>query len=165
MILGGPPTVRQVTISTIDDNKQALTGSYFQEDTAPRWHVRDTDYGFVAASSRNVEEDKAYWRLNQFILPFYTMITGVPQNARMTRMWVPKDDEHCWVLAVNFRPDMPLKDDPPADVRVEGPRFVARRAIVVHFACRGDALDEGRRAASAFEEGVEPEAGPSLRLE
>ncbi len=98
-------------VDGLDDNKQALTGAYFQEDTSPRWHVRDTDYGFIAASSRNVEQEKAYWRLNQFILPFYTMITGVPENARMTRMWIPKDDTHCWVIAVNFRPDRPLGDE------------------------------------------------------
>ncbi len=97
-------------VDQIDENKQALTGAYFREDTSPRWHVRDTDYGFVAASSRNVEDDRAYWRLNQFLLPFYTMITGMPGNPRMTRMWVPKDDTHCWVIAVNFRPDMPLKE-------------------------------------------------------
>jgi phthalate 4,5-dioxygenase len=95
-------------VDGIDENKQALTGAYFREDTSPVWHVTDTDYGFVAASSRKVEDDKAYWRMNQFILPFYTMITGVPENARMTRMWVPKDDTHCWVIAVNFRPDRPL---------------------------------------------------------
>jgi hypothetical protein len=28
----------------------------------------------------------------------------------MTRMWVPKDDRHCWVIAVSFRPDMALKE-------------------------------------------------------
>lgn len=97
-------------VDGLDDNKQALTGAYFQEDTAPRWHVRDTEYGFVAASQRNVEDNRSYWRLNQFLLPFYTMITGQPGNARMTRMWVPKDDTHCWVIAVNFRPDQPLME-------------------------------------------------------
>lgn len=95
-------------VSDIDSNSQALTGAFFREDTAPRWHVKDTPYGFVAASERSVEADKSYWRLNQFILPFYTMITGVPENARMTRMWVPRDDLTCWVIAVNFRPDKPL---------------------------------------------------------
>lgn len=98
-------------VDRLDDNKQALTGAYFQADTAPRWHVRDTDYGFIAASQRDVGDGQCYWRLNQFILPFYTMITGVAGHARMTRMWVPKDDEHCWVIAVNFRQDGPLKED------------------------------------------------------
>jgi phthalate 4,5-dioxygenase oxygenase subunit len=97
-------------VDEIADDKQALTGAYFREDTAPRWHVHDTAYGFVAASERSVEDDRSYWRLNQFLVPFYTMITSLPGNARMTRMWVPKDDTHCWVIAVNFRNDGPLKD-------------------------------------------------------
>jgi phenylpropionate dioxygenase-like ring-hydroxylating dioxygenase large terminal subunit len=95
-------------VDRIDEKKHALSGSYFQEDRSPRWHVKDTDYGFVAASQRRVEDDKAYWRMNQFLLPFYTMITSEPGNARMTRMWVPKDDTHCWVIAVNFRHEHPL---------------------------------------------------------
>jgi phthalate 4,5-dioxygenase len=90
-------------VDQIHERKTALSGGYFQEDRSPRWHVKDTDYGFIAASQRSVEEDKAYWRMNQFLLPFYTMITSEPGSARMTRMWVPKDDTHCWVIALNFR--------------------------------------------------------------
>ena len=97
-------------IDRLDEKKHALSGAYFQVDRAPRWHVKDTDYGFVAASQRDVDDGKSYWRMNQFLLPFYTMITSEPGNARMTRMWVPKDDEHCWVIAVNFRTDMPLQE-------------------------------------------------------
>jgi phthalate 4,5-dioxygenase len=29
----------------------------------------------------------------------------------MTRMWVPKDDTHCWVIAVSFRKDRPLDEE------------------------------------------------------
>lgn len=95
-------------VADVDQNKQALTGAYFQADTAPRWHVQDTCYGFVAASERNVEDQRSCWRMNQYLLPFYTSITGVAEQARMTRMWVPMDDEHCWVIAVSFRPDASL---------------------------------------------------------
>ena len=94
-------------VDGIAENKMALTGEYFRDDTSPTWHVTDTDYGFIAASSRRVE-DGAYWRMNQFLLPFYTMITSLPDGPRLTRMWVPKDEEHCWVIAVSFRPDREL---------------------------------------------------------
>jgi len=98
-------------VDGIDEKKNALSGAYFQEDRSPRWHVKETDYGFVAASERRVEDDKSYWRMNQFLLPFYTMITSEPANARMTRMWVPKDDTHCWVIAVNFRHEHALGEE------------------------------------------------------
>ena len=95
-------------VDQLDRTKQALSGSYFQEDRSPKWHVKDMDYGFIAAAQRNVERDKSYWRLNQFLLPFYTMITPLPGEALMTRMWVPKDNTHCWVIAVSFRRDRAL---------------------------------------------------------
>jgi phenylpropionate dioxygenase-like ring-hydroxylating dioxygenase large terminal subunit len=104
-------------VDRLDERKNALSGSYFQEDRAPRWHVKDTDYGFIAASERRVEGEQSYWRLNQFLLPFYTMITSEPGNARMTRMWVPKDDTHCWVIAVNFRHEHPLGEQELANWR------------------------------------------------
>ena len=69
---------RHRRLDQLDDNAQALSGAYFQEDRSPRWHVKDTDYGFIAASQRNVDDNKSYWRLNQFLLPFYTMITPPP---------------------------------------------------------------------------------------
>lgn len=97
-------------IDQLDHTKQALSGAYFQEDRSPKWHVKDMDYGFIAAAQRNVEQDKSYWRLNQFLLPFYTMITPLPGAALMTRMWVPKDNTHCWVIAVSFRRDRPLDE-------------------------------------------------------
>lgn len=98
-------------IDGLDEKKHSLSGSYFQEDRAPRCRVVDTNYGFINASCRNVEEGKAYWRMNQFLLPFYTMIAAGPENARMTRMWVPKDDTHCWVIVVSFRPDRALTEE------------------------------------------------------
>lgn len=97
-------------VDKLDEKKYAISGSYFQEDRAPKCHVVDTDYGFINASQRHVDDNHAYWRMNQFLLPFYTMIASGPESARMTRMWVPMDDTHCWVIAVTFRPDKPLSE-------------------------------------------------------
>lgn len=95
-------------VNQLAENKTALTGAYFHEDLAPKWHVVDTDYGLAAATSRYVDGDKSYWRVNQFLLPFYSMIPPTPGSSLMTRMWVPRDDETAWIIAVNFRPERPL---------------------------------------------------------
>lgn len=97
-------------VGEVDADSSALTGSFFQEDTAPKWKVVETAGGFIAATARNVEGGKNYWRMNQFLLPFYTMIPPRPQDAMLVRMWVPADDEHCWVICVTFRPDKPIED-------------------------------------------------------
>ena len=40
------------------------------------------------------------WRINYFLMPFYTMPPSHPDNACLVHMWVPVDDEHL----VNWRP-------------------------------------------------------------
>ena len=95
-------------VSQVDADHQALTGKYFREDTAPSWKILPTEAGFIACNGRRVDGDKRYWRLNQFLLPFYTMIPPRPGDAQLVRMWVPMNDERCWVICVTWRPDAPL---------------------------------------------------------
>jgi len=95
-------------VSHVDTDHQSLTGKYFREDTAPSWKVLPTEAGFVACNGRRVDGDQRYWRLNQFLLPFYTMIPPRPGDAQLVRMWVPMNDQRCWVICVTWRPDAPL---------------------------------------------------------
>jgi phenylpropionate dioxygenase-like ring-hydroxylating dioxygenase large terminal subunit len=95
-------------ISRTDADDLALNGRFFKGDTAPRWKVLPTATGFMACNGRRVSESERYWRLNQFLLPFYTMIPPHPNDARLVRMWVPMTDERCWVICVTFRPDRAL---------------------------------------------------------
>lgn len=50
-----------------DADDRALTGRYFQDDTAPAWRILPTEAGFIACDGRRVEPDQRYWRLNQFL--------------------------------------------------------------------------------------------------
>lgn len=95
-------------VNSTDADHQALTGKYFKEDTAPSWKILPTEAGFMACNGRRVDGDKRYWRLNQFLLPFFTMIPPRPGDAQLVRMWVPMTDERCWVICVTWRPDAPL---------------------------------------------------------
>ena len=95
-------------VSKTDEDHQALTGRYFQEDTAPSWKIVPTETGFMACNGRRVEDGKRYWRLNQFLLPFYTMIPPRLSEAQLVRMWIPMTDERCWVICVTYRPEAPL---------------------------------------------------------
>lgn len=95
-------------IDARDQDERALTGRYFTDDTAPAWKILPTPSGFMACNGRRVDGDSRYWRLNQFLLPFYTMIPPRPSEAQLVRMWVPMTDERCWVICVTWRPDAPL---------------------------------------------------------
>jgi len=87
---------------------QALTGQYFHDDKAPVWKILPTPAGFMACNGRRTAQGERYWRLNQFLMPFYTMIPPHPNDAHLVRMWIPMTDERCWVICVTFRPDRKL---------------------------------------------------------
>jgi phenylpropionate dioxygenase-like ring-hydroxylating dioxygenase large terminal subunit len=97
-------------LSTTEEHNQALNGKFFKGDTAPQWKVLPSPAGFMACNGRKVEANKRYWRLNQFLLPFFTMIPPKPGDAQLVRMWVPMTDERCWVMCVSWRPDSPLNE-------------------------------------------------------
>ena len=47
-----------------------------------RFELLDTDYGIQIASRREADEDHIYWRINQFLFPYYTM----PPSHRVVRV-------------------------------------------------------------------------------
>jgi phthalate 4,5-dioxygenase oxygenase subunit len=95
-------------VDRIDADDRALTGRFFRDDTAPLWKIEPTPSGLMACNGRRVDGGQRYWRLNQFLLPFFTMVPPHPADAQLVRMWVPMTDERCWVLCVTFRPDRAL---------------------------------------------------------
>ncbi|MGH7887258.1 MAG: Rieske 2Fe-2S domain-containing protein [Candidatus Binatia bacterium] len=64
--------------------------------------IVDTPGGFMYGAKRPMGDGKGLWRINQFIMPFYTMPPGGDQKA--ARMWVPIDDEHCVKWQLNWYP-------------------------------------------------------------
>jgi len=91
-------------------NKAALTGAYFAGDTAPKWKVVETEFGMTLGARRQVEGGRYYWRMNQWLYPFYTMIAPVPGESRTVRMWVPADDGTCNIICVTYRNDRALSE-------------------------------------------------------
>lgn len=65
-------------------------------DKQPLLEVRDTDVGVMYGARRDSEEGKFYWRVTQFMLPFYTSVPGFGGKNR-DKVWVPLDDEHTMV--------------------------------------------------------------------
>jgi phenylpropionate dioxygenase-like ring-hydroxylating dioxygenase large terminal subunit len=87
------------------------------KDTHPIFEVKETDYGLMIGARRVHDEQNYYWRITQFLLPFYTMIppsgifadsSEVPYNGHA---WVPIDDENCWVWSFGANPHRDWTDD------------------------------------------------------
>ena len=79
-------------------------------DGAPQLTVKETDYGFVYGSRRDVGDGEYYWRVTQFILPFYSLIPN-PGDREGGRCWVPMDDEHISVFQYSVSTDEPFTDE------------------------------------------------------
>ena len=94
---------------------------YVKGQSAPWYAVAETDYGTVYGAYRPAEDDSYYWRIGQFVLPFYTM----PGTGRLGyggrrgfRAWVPVDDENTMFFFLSGpRGTGPTGPMPPAAAR------------------------------------------------
>jgi nitrite reductase/ring-hydroxylating ferredoxin subunit len=83
---------------------------YLEMDQHPVFSVNEADYGLLIHARRNAEPGTYYWRITQFLLPFYTLTppTVDPQDsegaAYYGHAWVPIDDENCWTWSFHANP-------------------------------------------------------------
>ena len=69
-------------------------------DSNPQFHVVPTKYGHYFGVRRTVADDKYYWRINQFAMPWYTAVTGP-----FSKVWMPIDDYN--TLIMEWHPSRP----------------------------------------------------------
>lgn len=78
----------------------------------PIFDVLQRDFGVSIAARREASEGERYWRVNQFILPFYTLVP--PKGAEWAELtghaWVPIDDFQTLCIGFTFVPDRPLPE-------------------------------------------------------
>ena len=78
-----------------DDVPPGTYKYYALQDRAPKYAVLDTDYGAMYGAYRPAGRGQYYWRIAQFLFPFFTMPpTGQLGRHIVARAWVPMDDEH-----------------------------------------------------------------------
>jgi hypothetical protein len=86
--------------------------SLMDKDKAPEFRVANTDFGCLIGAKRKWEDDRDYWRVTPYSLPFYTVIPGYPDRDSIYsgHGWVPIDDEHCWLLTYSWHPRRNLRE-------------------------------------------------------
>ena len=70
--------------------------------------IADTPGGFTYGAKRPAGEGKSLWRINQFIMPFYTMPPGGDQ--KQARAYIPLDDESCVKWQIKWFPSKSIKE-------------------------------------------------------
>ena len=81
---------------------------YIKADGNVIFEVEETDFGLTLYGRRNGEPDSFYWRVTQWLFPWFTLIPPFGEHALGGHVWVPIDDENCWAWSINFRPERPL---------------------------------------------------------
>ncbi|MEN9539716.1 MAG: hypothetical protein RLZZ126_1951 [Pseudomonadota bacterium] len=83
---------------------------YIKADGNVVFTVEPTDFGLTLFGRRHGEPDSWYWRVTQYLFPWYTLIPPFGEHALGGHVWVPADDHSCWAWSINFKPERPLTD-------------------------------------------------------
>jgi len=89
---------------------------YIKADGNVVFEIEEKPYGLTLFGRRNGEPDSYYWRITQWLMPWYTLIPPFGEHSLAGHMWVPIDDENCYAWSINFRPDRPLTAEERKDM-------------------------------------------------
>ena len=96
----------QVDIDPMHQGVKAL--DYIKADGNVIFDIEQNPFGLTLYGRRNGEADSYYWRITQWIFPWFTLIPPFGDHALGGHVWVPVDDENCWAWSISFHPDKPL---------------------------------------------------------
>jgi phthalate 4,5-dioxygenase len=91
---------------------------YLRQDTRPKFEVAQSEGGLLIGARRNADEENYYWRITQWLMPWYTIIPPFgTHNPLGGHAWVPIDDENCWAWSINYHPARSLSEEELASMR------------------------------------------------
>jgi phthalate 4,5-dioxygenase len=93
-----------------DPLHKGTKGAHYQRDQRPSFEVIESSGGLFIGARRNAEEGHYYWRITQWIMPWYTMVPPYGDNALNGHAWVPIDEENCFTWTFTYHPTRPLSD-------------------------------------------------------
>lgn len=84
---------------------------YIKADGNVVFDIEKADFGMTLYGRRNGESDSYYWRVTQWLFPWFTLIPPFGPHSLAGHVWVPIDDHNCWAWSINFHPHKPLTDE------------------------------------------------------
>jgi phthalate 4,5-dioxygenase oxygenase subunit len=86
-------------------------GAKYARSTNTTFDVVDSRGGLVIGARRDAEPGFNYWRITQWIMPWYTLIPPYGGGHALNgHAWVPIDDERCMAWSMTFHPVRPLSE-------------------------------------------------------
>ena len=79
------------------------------KDLAPTFECVPHEAGISIGSRRKLDAEHQYIRVNQFLMPFYTLVPPFSQFPELSgHAWVPIDDEHTLCIMFSYHPTQPF---------------------------------------------------------
>ena len=103
----------------VDDDpmhKGTKANDYIKADGNVIFEIEQNPFGLTLYGRRNGEPDSYYWRVTQWLFPWFTLIPPFGDHALGGHVWVPTDDYNCWAWSINFHPNKPLSADERRDM-------------------------------------------------
>lgn len=84
--------------------KGSRGNKYNLRDLRPFFEVVESEGGLLIGARRNAEDGKYYWRITPWVMPNFTMVPPRGDHPVHGHIWVPIDDENCWVYTFDYLP-------------------------------------------------------------
>jgi phthalate 4,5-dioxygenase oxygenase subunit len=81
---------------------------YNLTDRMPVFDVVEYEGGLLIGARRQADNDRWYWRITPFIMPWHSLIPPRAGHPIGGHAWVPIDDENCWAWSINYHPNRAL---------------------------------------------------------
>jgi phthalate 4,5-dioxygenase oxygenase subunit len=81
---------------------------YNLTDRMPVFDVVEYEGGLLIGARRQADNDRWYWRITPFIMPWHSLIPPRANHPIGGHAWVPIDDENCWAWSINYHPNRAL---------------------------------------------------------
>ncbi len=96
-------------LEPINHPNPAIRG-FLSHDRAAKLEIVPTDYGAFYCGKRRWHEgeNNDWYRITQWLFPFWTQIAAGDPNRMSNRAWVPLDDEYTMLYNLPFSPSGPL---------------------------------------------------------
>ncbi len=94
-------------LSKKSEHKSTRVADYLV-DRRTKFEVLESPGGLCIGASRQAEAGKSYWRVTQWIMPWYQMIPPNGDNPLHGHAWVPIDDENCFAWNFTHHPTRSL---------------------------------------------------------
>ncbi len=85
-------------------------GAKYARSTNTVFDIFESASGLVIGARRDADPGFHYWRITQWMMPWYTLIPPYRGQALNGHFWVPMDDDNCMAWTVTFHPTRALSE-------------------------------------------------------